>query len=166
MYTRRDFVGSMAAGAVGSALAISGQSSTEKRKRLAVVTTEWRYHSHAWHMAERFLTGYPIGGRWHRPALDLVAAYVDQRPDKDLSRQRAEEFGFTIYPTIAEALRCGGDRMAVDAVLIIGEHGKYPKSEFEQTKYPRYEFFKQVTDVYRKEGRVLPILNDKHLSWK
>lgn len=56
--------------------------------------------------------------------------------------------------------------MAVDAVLIIGEHGTYEKTEFGQTKYPRYEFFKQVTDVFRKDGVVAPIFNDKHLSWK
>ena len=51
-------------------------------------------------------------------------------------------------------------------VLIIGEHGNYPKSEYGQTKYPRYEFFKQVTDVFRKDGRAVPVFNDKHLSWK
>ena len=44
-------------------------------------------------------------------------------PTNDLSRKRAEEFGFPIFPTIAEALRCGGKELAVDAVLIIGEHG-------------------------------------------
>jgi hypothetical protein len=54
----------------------------------------------------------------------------------------------------------------VDAVLIIGEHGNYPKSEYEQTKYPRYEFFKQTTDVFRSDGRAVPVFNDKHLSWK
>ena len=32
--------------------------------------------------------------------------------------------------------------------------------------YPRYEFFKQVTDVFRKDGRSVPYFNDKHLSWK
>lgn len=135
------------------------------RKKMAVVTTEWRYHSHAWHMAERFLVGYPVEGRWHRPAFDVVGAYVDQFPKNDLSRKRAAEFGFTIYPTVAEALRLGGDALAVDAVLIIGEHGDYPKSEYQQTKYPRYEFFKAVTDVFRKDGRTVPVFNDKHLSW-
>src|SRR5579864_2544602 len=53
--------------------------------RMAVVTTEWRYHSHAWHMAERFLAGYPIDGKWHRPELEVVSAYVDQVPEGDLS---------------------------------------------------------------------------------
>jgi len=117
-------------------------------------------------MGERFLVGYPIGGHWHHPPLDVVAAYVDQHPERDLSRKRAEEFKFPIYPTVAEALRCGGKGLAVDAVLIIGEHGRYPRNEYGQTQYPRYEFFKQVTDVFRKDGRAVPVFNDKHLSWK
>ena len=51
-------------------------------------------------------------------------------------------------------------------MLIIGEHGDYPNNEFGQKKYPRYEFFKQVTDVFRRDGRAAPVFNDKHLSWK
>src|SRR5688572_11215752 len=137
----------------------------QQKKRLAVVTTVWRNRSHAWHMAERFLAGYPVEGRWHRPPLDVVAAYVDQQPAGDQSRQRSAEFGFPLYPSIKEALCAGGDKLAVDAVLIIGEHGDYPKSEYGQTKYPRYEFFKQVTDVFRASGRSIPVFNDKHLSW-
>jgi hypothetical protein len=136
------------------------------RRRLAVVTTEWRYHSHAWHMAERFLVGYPYRGRWHTPPFEVVSAYVDQFPEKDLARQRSEEFGFPIYESVAEALRCGGDRLAVDAVLLIGEHGDYPRNEFGQHLYPRYELFTQATDVFRADGRSVPVFNDKHLSWK
>ena len=116
-------------------------------------------------MGERFLVGYPLQGRWHRPPLDVVSAYVDQFPENDLSRKREAEFGFKIYPTIAETLRAGTDKLAVDAVLIIGEHGNYPDNELGQKKYPRYEFFKQVTDVFRQDGRTTPVFNDKHLSW-
>jgi len=137
-----------------------------RRKRMAIVTTEWRYHCHAWHMAERFLVGYPTQGHWHEPKLEVVSAYMDQFPEKDLSRQRSEEFDFPIYDSVAEALRCGGTELAVDAVLLIGEHGDYPKNEFGQTQYPRYELFKQITDVYRADGRSAPVFNDKHLSWK
>ncbi len=166
MLTRRHFMEAIGAGAILLPLAVGVETPAAERKRLAVITTEWRFHSHAWHMAERFLVGYPVNGRWHRPLLDVVGAYVDQRPENDLSVRRSKEFGFPIYPTIAETLRCGGDKLAVDAVLIIGEHGNYPKSEFEQTKYPRYQFFKQVTDVFRRDGRAAPVFNDKHLSWK
>lgn len=166
MFTRRTFLQAAGSGLVLASQALSSETRAPERKRLAVVTTEWRYHSHAWHMAERFLVGYPNNGRWHAPPLDVVSSYVDQFPENDLARQRSAEFGFAIYPTIAEALRCGGKELAVDAVLIIGEHGNYPQNEYGQTKYPRYEFFKQVTDIFRQDGRALPVFNDKHLSWR
>lgn len=165
MLTRRRFLSTSAAGVLASSLAADEQPKTPKKK-LAVVTTEWRDRSHAWHMAERFLHGYPIQGKWHRPPFEVVAAYVDQFPKGDLSRKRSEEFGFRIYPTIAEALRVGGDKLAVDAVLIIGEHGNYKNNEIGQKMYPRYEFFKQAAEVMAKDDRVVPIFNDKHLSWK
>src|SRR3990172_28004 len=98
MLTRRSFLGTVGVGLVGAPFALSVEPIAAKRKRLAVVTTERRYRSHAWHRAERFLHGYPINGRWHRPPLDVVSAYVDQKPEKDLSRSRSEEFGFPIYP--------------------------------------------------------------------
>jgi len=161
MLTRRTFLGAVSAAPLAGAAA----QEPARRTRLAVVTTEWRDRSHAWHMAERFLAGYPVRGRWHRPAVDVVSAYVDQFPKADLSRARAKESGFTIYPSVAEALRRGTDRLAVDAVLIIGEHGTYPDNEFGQKKYPRYEFFRQVVDVFRRDGAVRPVFNDKHLSW-
>lgn len=174
---RRQFLGSLTAASASAFMPLTSEIDAvatmpeakvlqSPRRKMAVITTEWRYHSHAWHMAERFLVGYPINGRWHRPPFEVVSAYVDQFPEKDLARKREAEFGFKIYPTVAEALRLGGNKLAVDAVLIIGEHGNYPKSEYQQTKYPRYEFFKQVTDVYRKDGRTAPVFNDKHLSWK
>jgi len=134
-------------------------------KRIAIVTTIYRYLSHAQHMGDRFLIGYPIDGRWHKPDIQVVSLYVDQKPKGDQSQERAREFGFTVYPTIAETLRCGGDKLAVDAVLIIGEHGDYPRNELGQVLYPRYEFFKQCVEVFEKDGRSVPVYNDKHLSY-
>lgn len=166
MRSRRAFLSGVGGGILATSLARPGRSENPPRKRLAVVTTVWKYTSHAWHMAERFLVGYPTQGKWHQPGLQVVSAYVDQTPADDLSRKRSKEFGFPIYPTIAEALRCGGDKLAVDAVLIIGEHGDYPHNALGQKEYPRYQFFKQVVDVFRKDGRTAPVFNDKHLSWK
>jgi hypothetical protein len=163
---RRTFLGAACAGVLGTSLTMAEPPREPARKKLAIVTTEWRYRSHGQHMGDRFLVGYPLGGKWHKPGLDVVALYVDQKPKDDLSGKRAEEFGFKVYPTIAEALRLGGARLAVDAVLVIGEHGDYPTNDIGQKLYPRYEFFKQVTDVFRKDGRVVPVFNDKHLSWK
>ena len=135
------------------------------RKRIAVITTVYKYLSHAQHEADRILVGYPHDGAWHRPDMKIVSLYVDQKPENDLSEARAREFGFQVYPTIAEALRCGADKLAVDAVMIIGEHGDYPRNEKGQILYPRYEFFQQCVDVFEKDGRAVPVFNDKHLSY-
>ena len=134
-------------------------------KRIAVITTIYRYLSHAQHFADRFLVGYPKEGKWHRPNMKVVSLYVDQKPEGEQSEDRAREFGFSVYPTIAEALRCGGDELAVDAVLLIGEHGEYPTNEKSQVLYPRYEFFKACVKVFEEDGRAVPIFNDKHLSY-
>ena len=132
--------------------------------RIAVIATVYRYLSHAQHIADRFLVGYPHAGEWHKPDMKVVSLYVDQKPENDLSAERARDFGFTVYPTIAETLRCGGSKLAADAVLIVAEHGDYPRNEKGQILYPRYEFFKQCVDVFEKDGRVVPVYNDKNRS--
>ena len=165
MFNRRQFLQATGAATLASQFANQAEGSAPKRKRLAIVTTVWRYLSHAQHMGDRFLVGYPHNGKWRRPEMDVVSLYVDQKPDDDQSQARAKEFGFTVYPTIAETLRCGGERLAVDAVVVIGEHGDYPTNEKGQKLYPRYKFFQQVAGVFEKDGRSVPVFNDKHLSY-
>ena len=135
-------------------------------KRIAVVATVYRYLSHAQHIGDRFLVGYPQDGSWHKPDMKVVSLYVDQKPDGDQSAARAREFGFPVFPTIAETLRCGGSKLAVDAVLVIGEHGQYPRNEKGQVLYPRHDFVKQCVDVFEKDGVSVPVYNDKHLSYR
>jgi hypothetical protein len=139
--------------------------SQAQQKRIAIISTIFRLQSHAQHIGDRFIVGYPMAGEWHKPNTQVVSLYVDQKPAGDLSETRAKEFGFKVYPTIAEAVCCGGSKLAVDAVLIIGEHGDYPKNEKGQILYPRYEFFEQVAKVFEAEGRSVPVYNDKHLSY-
>ncbi|NKB66061.1 MAG: hypothetical protein GKR89_03265 [Candidatus Latescibacteria bacterium] len=139
--------------------------STPAPKRIAVIATIYRYLSHAQHFADRFVVGYPYEGRWQRPNMRIVSLYVDQKPEGDQSQDRAREFGFEAYSTIAETLRCGTGELAVDAVLIIGEHGDYDKNDKGQILYPRYEFFKECVEVFEQDGRSVPVYNDKHLSY-
>ncbi len=134
-------------------------------KRIAVVATVYRYLSHAQHLVDRFLVGYPRDGAWHKPDMKVVSLYVDQKPDGDQSAARAKEFDFQVYPTVADALRCGGNKLAVDAVMVVGEHGDYQRNEKGQVLYPRYEFVKQCVDVFEKDGVAVPVYNDKHLSY-
>src|SRR5258708_9181901 len=70
-----------------------------------------------------------------------------------------------MYPTIAETLTLGGSKLAVDGVVLVGEHGNYPRNEKGQTKYPRYEFLQQIVKVFASSGRAVPVFSDKHLSW-
>ena len=72
--------------------------------------------------------------------------------------------GFDLYPTIEEALTLGGEKLAVDGVILIGEHGDYPRNEKGQHRYPRYEWFKRIVKVFEDSGRSVPVFNDKHLS--
>jgi hypothetical protein len=133
--------------------------------RIAIIATIYRLQSHAQHMGDRFLVGYPYGGVWRQPNVKVVSLYVDQKPEGDLSGARAQEFGLTVYPSIAEALRCGGRELGVDAVLLIAEHGNYPRNEKGQILYPRYEFFQECVKLFEADGRSVPVYNDKHLSW-
>ena len=159
MLTRRAFLQSSAA----MALPLLGAET--QPKRVAIITTIYRIQSHGQHIGDRFIVGYPYAGEWHKPNTKVVSLYVDQHPDGDLSADRAREFGFKVYPTISETLRCGGDKLAVDAVLIIGEHGIYPRNDKGQILYPRYEFFEQCAKVFEQDGRAVPVYNDKHLSY-
>jgi hypothetical protein len=162
LVSRRGFLRASAAGAVAASLGAA--PSQAGRKRIALIGTEVRRHSHAQHFLDRFLVGYGSEGRWYHPEVSLASLYIDQFPEGDLARSTAARHGVTIYPTIAEALTLGTSKLAVDGVVIIGEHGKYPRNEKGQTLYPRYEFFKQVVQVFESSGRSVPVFNDKHLS--
>jgi hypothetical protein len=83
----------------------------------------------------------------------------------DLSRARAQQFGFRLCSNIPEALRCGGDRIAVDAVLAIVEQDDYPTNDRGQTLLPTYDFFEQCAQVFAEEKRAVPYFNHKQLSY-
>jgi len=136
------------------------------KQKLAAVVTVYFKLSHAQHIVDRFLDGYGWSGEYHHPPFDLLGLYVDQVGADDLSKERERRHpSMKIYPTIEGALTLGTGKLAVDGVIFVGEHGKYPKTEKGQVQYPRYQFFKQIVDVYRKSGRSVPLFSDKHLSW-
>ena len=153
--------------AVAASAAVVRGEKRAGRPKIAAITTAYFKYSHAQHIVDRFLEGYGWQGAFHHPPLDLVSLYVDQVDVKDLSRDRARRFpGLRIYSTIPEALTRGTGKLAVDGVVVVGEHGDYPRNAMGQTLYPRYEFFEQILSVFRSSGRSVPVFNDKHLSWK
>jgi hypothetical protein len=132
-------------------------------KKVAAVVTEYRLHSHADVIVGKILEGYHHDGG-AGPNLKLVSLYVDQFPASDMSRALAKKRGFTIYDSIPAALTAGGKELAVDGVLSIGEHGKYPRNDKGQVLYPRRRFFEQVADTFAHCKKAVPVFNDKHLA--
>src|SRR5215213_130309 len=131
------------------------------RPKIAAICTTYFKYSHAQHIVDRFLEGYGWNGTHHHPEMDLVSIYIDQIRGDDVSRTRLQEFpAMRLYPSIAEALTLGGTALAVDGVLLVGEHGRYPRNDRGQTRYPRYEFFQQIVKVFSDSGRSVPVFND------
>jgi hypothetical protein len=138
----------------------------EGRRPIAVVATVYRPLSHAQHIAGRFVHGYTRDGRFHVPRQYVHTLYVDQTPDNDQSRELGRDFGVCVTRSIADALTGGGDRLAVEGVLLIGEHGNYPRNDRGQILYPRYEMMEEIVSVFRRTGQAVPVFNDKHLSYR
>lgn len=141
-------------------------SAAPSRPKVAAVFTELRLRSHAYHILTSLMGKYLFRGQWLDPGVDVVSFYVDQFPTGDMAREASEQFRVPIFKTIDQALCLGGNTLAVDAVCLIGEHGRYPKSDLGQTMYPRKEFFDQIVAVVERSGRPVPVFNDKHLSYR
>jgi hypothetical protein len=134
-------------------------------KKLAVLTSVYRYLSHSYHIAGRFLDGYLKGDEHHFPDSGIASVYVEQVKANDLSRDLAKEHGFRVSDTIEDALTLGTGKLAVDGVLLICEHGDYPYNAKGQKLYPRHEYFRKVAAVFEKSGKSVPVFCDKHLSY-
>ncbi len=138
----------------------------DRRPRIAAIVNVYRKLYHAQHIVDRFLDGYGWDGAYHMPPMDLVSLYVDQIAPQDLSRERLLRHpAMKLYPTVEDTLTLGGSKLAVDGVVVVGEHGDYPKNELGQTEYPRYQYFERVVEVFHASARSVPVFNDKHLSW-
>jgi len=141
-------------------------SHTGKRPKVAAIFTEFRLRSHAFHILTSLMGPYLFRGQWIDPGVDVVSFYADQFPNGDMTRAASERFKVPLFKTIDEALCLGGKTLAVDAVALIGEHGRYPRNELGQTQYPRKEFFDQIIAVIERSKRPVPVFNDKHLSYR
>ena len=165
--SRREFLWKSAAASLGFAPLIArAKPQAGKRPKVAAVFTEMTYRSHAHVILENFLKPYLFNGKLTDPGVDVVAFYGDQSPRGDMARDVSKEFGIPIYKTIDAALCRGGKSLAVDAVLSIGEHGRYPRTKYGQIQYPRKRFFDEIVAVMKRSKRYVPLFNDKHLSYR
>lgn len=131
--------------------------------RVAAVVTIYRPFSHSDVILGKILEGWKQDGG-PGPELELASMYVDQFPSDDMARRMSEKHKVPIFDSIEKAITLGGNSVAVDGVLSIGEHGDYPFSKLGQQLYPRRRFFAEITAAFEKHGKVVPVFNDKHLG--
>ncbi|NBV45519.1 MAG: hypothetical protein EBR86_07730 [Planctomycetia bacterium] len=165
--SRRRFLSTGALAATGVATLPLAAQAAPARPRIAFLGTVVFEHSHSQHFLDRLALGYAWRGGWEAPRVEVAGLYVDQFPDwprKDLARGRAQKYGLTLRPNVADALTLGTGTLAVDGVVIIAEHGEYPRTATGQTRYPRYRWFKECVKIFESSGRAVPVFMDKHLS--
>src|SRR5438876_1812577 len=133
-------------------------------KNVAAIVTVYHHNSHADMIVSRLLQTDTLDGKGKESPLKLVSLYTDQKPADDISRLLAASHRFRISETIEDALTLGTGRLAVDGVLLIAEHGDYPKSPTGNTQYPKRRFWEETIKVFKASGRVVPVFIDKHLA--
>ena len=140
-------------------------STTNTPKRIAAIVTECRPNSHAEVIIGKYLEGYNRDHKEPFPRSKIVSMFTEQVPKNDVSHEFSKKYNVPIFRTVVDALTLGGDQLAVDGVILIGEHGDYPFNDKEQKLYPRFEMFLKITDVFREYKKSVPVFNDKHLSF-
>lgn len=167
MISRRDFI-KRTSTLAGAALATDGLQpvfGAEPRPlRVAAIVTEYRPWSHADVLVGKFIQGLKLDITPHWSSIPLRSLYVDQFPETDMSRSLSRQYGFPIVSSIEDAILDERGQLAVDGVVLVGEHGKYPENERGQQLYPRRRFFEETLKAFQKAGRVVPVFNDKHLA--
>jgi len=166
LLSRREWFQGASAAALAAALARPIGAADQKRPKVAAIYTEFRHRSHAYNFLMNLMGKIPFRGQQVDPGVEVVSFYADQFPESDMTREVSQRFKVPLYKSIDEALCLGGKSLAVDAVLLVGEHGDYPLSELGQRMYPRKEFFDQIVAVMRRSQRFVPIFNDKHFSYR
>ena len=111
-----------------------------------------------------------MDGYWwqgaHTPSrVDVVSVYIHQLETSGLGQKVCKAKNIPIFKTVGEAVTLGGKELAVDGVVIVGEHGNYPTDLKGHWLLPRWWIYQQVIRVFEQSKRSVPVFNDKHLSY-
>jgi len=137
-----------------------------KRPRIACCVSYWGSTStHADWIITKLLDGYWWQGAHTPSRVEVVAVYIDQLETSQLGQKTCKAKNIPIFKTVGETVTLGGKELAVDGVVIIAEHGKYPTSLKGQWLLPRWWIYQQVIRVFERSKRSVPIFNDKHFSY-
>ena len=129
---RRTFLTSSSAG-LFAASAAAGPP-----KRIAAILTEYWLGSHADVVIGKYLEGYNQDDQPPYPRSKILAMFTEHVP-KNNEPADGEEVWRADLPHGAGSTHPGRIQLAVDGVILIGEHGDYPVNDKGQTLYPRFE---------------------------
>jgi hypothetical protein len=90
---------------------------------------------------------------------------MHQHEESVLGQKVAKAKSIPVFKTVGEAVTLGGKELAVDGVVIVGEHGEYPTDLKGHWLLPRWWIYNQVVRVFEQSKRSVPVFNDKHLSY-
>src|SRR5205085_11298944 len=100
------------------------------KPKIAAIVTAYYPRSHADVIVTKFLKGIPTDAQGVLPPrVEVASLFIDQIHERDIGRGLAAEYGVPMFESIRAALTLGGTELAVDGVLLIGEHGDYPHDE-------------------------------------
>ena len=178
LLTRRKMLGITGMAGIASIAGITGLTALagsvagavpqtqQKRPRLAFITTYWAAPgSHADWIVDKLMDGYWWKGAHTPSRVDIVSVYIHQLETSQLGQKVCKAKNIPIFKTVGEAVTLGGKELAVDGVVIVGEHGNYPTDLKGHWLLPRWWLYQQVIRVFEQSKRSVPIFNDKHLSY-
>ena len=124
-----------------------------------------RYLSHAQHMGDRFLVGYPDEGRWHRPRdrrrLALRRPAARGRPERRAGARASASRSIRRSPKPSAAAATAGRRRRAAH----RRARRLPGQREGADPLPALRVLQAVVDVFEADGRAVPVFNDKHLSY-
>ena len=142
--------------------ALAGQDGI---KKVAFITHIYRNSAHADVIGTKLFLGIPSDDGMVAPQVKIVSVFIEQVGANDTGIQIAAMNDTPVYPTVEEALTLGGDKLAVDAVIYVGEHGEYPYNRLGMKLYPRMNYLERIFRVFDASNRSVPVFTDKALSY-
>jgi hypothetical protein len=138
----------------------------QNKVRIAFCTTYWAAtNSHADWISTKLLDGYWWNGAHTESRVEIVSVYIHQIELSGLGVKICKAKNIPIFKTVGEALTLGGSELAVEGVVIVGEHGVFPSNMKGQWLLPRWLIYSQVMRVFERSKRSVPVFNDKHFSY-
>ena len=134
-------------------------------KNIAFITHIYRNSAHADVIGTKLFLGIPMDEGMVTPQVKIVSVYIEQIGANDTGVRIAKMNGATVYNSVEDALTLGGDKLAVDAVVYIGEHGEYPYNRLDMKLYPRMNYLERIFRVFDASKRSVPVFTDKALSY-